>query len=178
MKKTLVMIAVAALVVTVSVGAYAHYENHGRRGGAWMQYGAQDPQMGSQQQDGMYGPRGHKMYGQRGGMMDGPGYKENVTPENYPCGGRYGWNAARPGWKAQNQQQETVPQIVSEEQAKTAAEEYVQKYLSGYTVDSIEKDSWRPLYFVTIKGANDVEQQMVIHGFSGQVMHVFPKTAE
>lgn len=179
MKKTLVMIAIAALVVTVSVGAYAHYENYGRRGGGWMQYGGQNPQM-TPQQGGMYGRRGgHKMYNQRGGMMAvarggmmyGPGYKGNVTPENCPCGGGYGWNA-------QNQQPGSVPQVVTEEQAKTAAEDYVQKYLSGYTVESIEKDSWRPLYFATLKGADGVEQQMVIHGFSGQVMHVFPKTAE
>jgi len=170
------MIAVAALVVTVSVGAYAHYENYSRRGG-WMQYGAQNPQM-EPQQGGMYSSRGHKMYGHWGGMMYGPGYKGNVTPENCPCGGGYGWNAVRSGWNAQNQQQRTVPQIVTEEQAKTAAEEYIQKYLSSYTVENIEKDSWRPLYFVTIKDANEVEQQMVIHGFNGQVMHVFPKTTE
>ncbi|GAK56716.1 hypothetical protein U27_03679 [Candidatus Vecturithrix granuli] len=178
MKKTLVMIAVIVLVVTVSVGAYAHYENSGRRGG-WMRYGAQNPQM-TPQQGSMYGPRGGMMHGQRGsmmtgphgGMMAGPGYQGNVTPENCPCGRGYGWNT----WK--NQQATTAPQMVTEEQAKAAAEEYVQKYLSGYTVATIEKDAWRPLYLVTIKGANDVEQQMLIHGFGGQVMHVFPKTAE
>ena len=52
--------------------------------------------------------------------------------------------------------------------------EYVNKYLTGYTIDKVEKDNWRPLYFVTIKGANDVVQQLTIHGFSGQVMRVFP----
>lgn len=179
MKKTLVMIAVAALVVTISAGAYAQYENYGRRGG-WMRHGAQNPQMTPQQQGGMYGPRGgmmsnqrgSMMAGRRGGMMAGPGYQGNVTPENCPCGRGYGWNT----WK--NQQGATAPQIATEEQAKAAAEEYVQKYLSGYTVETIEKDAWRPLYIVTIKGANDVEQQMLIHGFSAQVMHVFPKTAE
>jgi len=180
MKKTFVMIAVAALVVTVSIGAYAQYENYGRRGGAWMRYGAQNPQMTPQQQGGMYGPhggmmanqRGSMMAGRRGGMMQIPGSQENVTPENCPCGRGYGWNT----WK--DQQAAAAPQMVTEEQAKAAAEEYVQKYLPGYTVDSIEKDAWRPFYLATIKGANDVEQQMLIHGFGGQVMRVFPKTAE
>lgn len=158
MKKTLVMIAVAALVLTVSVGAYAY------RGGRMQQTG---PQQGE-----MYGPHGRMMHGQRGGMMAGSGDKGSMTPENCPCGRGYGWHT----WK--NQPAANAPQMVTEEQAKTAAEEYVQKYLPGYTVDTIEKDAWRPLYFVTIKGANGVEQQMVIHGFGGQVMHVFPKTAE
>lgn len=180
MKKTLVMIVVAVLVVTVSVGAYAQYENYGRRGGG-MRHGAQNPQMTPQQQGGMYGPRGGMMAGQRGSMMAGPrggmmmygpGYQENMTPENCPCGRGYGWNT----WK--NQQAAAAPQMATEEQARTAAEEYIQKYLPGYTVDSLQKDAWRPLYVVTIKGANDVKQQMLIHGFGAQVMHVFPKTAE
>lgn len=193
MKKTIVMIAITALVVTVSVGAYAHYDNYTRRGGGWMPYNGQNPQMGPQQ-GGMYGRGGHRMYNQRGGMMYGQqgnrmagprggmmygsGYKGNMGPENCPYGGRYGWNTPRQGENIPNQQPGTAPEIITEEQAKTAAEEYVQKYLSGYTVESIEKDSWRPLYVVTIKGADNVEQQMIIHGFSGQVMHVFPKTAE
>lgn len=158
MKKTLVMIAVAAIVLTVSVGAYAY------RGGRMQQTG--------HQQGSMYGPRGGMMHGQRGDMMAAPEYKGGMTPENCPCGRGYDWNT----WK--NQSAAAAPQMVTEEQAKTAAEEYIQKYLPGYTVETIEKDAWRPLYLATIKGANDVEQQMVIHGFGGQVMRVFPKTVE
>jgi hypothetical protein len=61
-----------------------------------------------------------------------------------------------------------------EEQIKEAADAYISQYLTGYTIDTIEKDSWRPMYFVTVKGPNDAVQQMAIHGLSGQVMHVYP----
>jgi len=133
-----------------------------------------------------YGPRGG-MHGHRGGMHGrtwkqgrAPGSRWNVSPETCPYCGYGPWNAARPGWNAPAQSG-TAPQalqIITEEKAKEVAEAYVKQYLSGYTVDKIEKDSWRPLYFVTIKGANDAEQVLTIHGFAGQVMHVFPKTIE
>jgi len=62
--------------------------------------------------------------------------------------------------------------------AKEVAEAYVKQYLSSYTIDKIEKDNWRPLYVVTLKGENNAELQMLIHGFGGQVMHLLPKTIE
>ena len=68
--------------------------------------------------------------------------------------------------------------MITEDKAKEVAETYVKQYLSGYTIDKIEKDNWRPLYFVTSKGENNAEQVMTIQGFSGQVMHVFPTTTE
>ncbi|GAK56698.1 hypothetical protein U27_03661 [Candidatus Vecturithrix granuli] len=70
----------------------------------------------------------------------------------------------------------TAPQMIAEDKAKEAAETYISQYLPGYNIDKIEKDSWRPVYIVTIKGANNAEMQMFIHGFAGQVMYVFPKT--
>ena len=65
--------------------------------------------------------------------------------------------------------------MITEDKAKEVAQEYLNKYLSAYSIDKVEKDSWRPLYFVTIKGENDAAQTMVVHGFSGQVVNVFPQ---
>lgn len=68
----------------------------------------------------------------------------------------------------------TAAALITEEKAKEAAQTYLDKYLTGYTIEKVEKDSWRPMYVVTIKGANDVQQTIMIQGFSGQIMHVFP----
>ena len=70
----------------------------------------------------------------------------------------------------------TTPELITEDNAKEAAQAYLDKYLSGYTIEKVEKGAWRPMYFVTIKGANDAKQIMAIQGFSGQVMHVSPVT--
>jgi hypothetical protein len=165
MKKLTVITIAVVFVGVMSVGAFAYH------GGG---YGR------------MHGGRGRMMYGDQGGMMyGGPGQMQgrgmakrwNATPETCPCGG-YGYgNATRPGWKRPGQQG-TSFQMIAEDTVKEAAETYLQTYLSGYTIDKIEKDEWRPLYVVTIKGENEALQQMLIHGFSGQVMHVFPKPAE
>ncbi len=82
------------------------------------------------------------------------------------------------GWSRWNTTEQTAaaPQMIAEDKAKEAAETYINQYLPGYAIDKIEKDSWRPVYIATIKGANNAEMQMFIHGFAGQVMHVFPKT--
>jgi len=167
MKKLTVITIVVVLVGVMSVGVFAHGGGYGRGGM-------------------MHGGRGRMMYGDQGGMMYGaPGRMQgrgmtnrwNAAPETCPCGG-YGYgNATRPGWKSPGQQG-TSFQMISEDRVKEAAEAYLQKYLPGYTIDKIEKDDWRPMYFVTIKGENETLQQMLIHGFSGEVMHVFPKTAE
>lgn len=152
--KKLGMITLVVVVVSVmSVGAFAYYRGN----------------QGQWQQPGM-GGRGMMMQPGMGGrgMMG-----QNMAP-NCPCatdgnqqapmmrGGRGQWNAP------------TATEAITEEKAKAAAEEYLAKYLTGYTIEKIEKDQWRPMYFVTIKGANDVKQMMAIHGYSGQVVHVFP----
>lgn len=119
--------------------------------------------------EGNYNTRGGwRMHDPQGSMMYGRGFRSrwNTTPDTCPCGAHvFGWNA--PG--------EGTLQMIDEAKAKEVAEEYVKKYLPSYTVDTVEKDNWRPMYFVTIKGEYDVEQLLTIHGFSGQVMHVFPK---
>lgn len=111
----------------------------------------------------MYGHRGmrgahHGMMwqGKQGNMMRGARDQQNC-----PCLG----NANG-----------TTAQLITEDKAKEAAQTYIDKYLSGYTIEKVEKDAWRPMYIVSIKGANDAQQQMMIQGFSGQVMHVFPVT--
>ncbi|MCP4402471.1 MAG: hypothetical protein GY801_34830, partial [bacterium] len=68
-----------------------------------------------------------------------------------------------------------VPEMLSEDTVKETALEYLGKYLSGYSIDTVEKDAWRPLYVVTVKGENGAVQKMIVHGFSGQVMHVSPE---
>ena len=171
MKKSLIVITVVALVAVASIGADA--------------YGGRGQGRGGYQQGGMYG--------QQGGMHGRQGGRWNVSSGICPCGnygnantarpggnmsGRQGnWNANRPGWNAPGQQG-TVPEIISEEKAKEVADEYLKTYLSGYSIEKVEKDSWRPLYIVSLKGENDAEMQMLIHGFAGQVMHVYPKPAE
>jgi hypothetical protein len=82
------------------------------------------------------------------------------------------------GWSRWNTagQPAAAPEMITEEKAKEAAEAYISQYLPGYAIDIIEKDSWRPVYIATITGENNAEMVMVIHGFGGQVMHVFPKT--
>ncbi len=167
MKKSIVIIAIAALVITVSVGAYAHYEGSGYRG------------------RGMRGSQRGMMSGSRSGM-DGPGWMHGTDSaggrgrgSGY-CGyyGEYGnRNMVRPQWNAPGQPQ-AAPQMITEDKVKEIAETYISQYLPGYTVDNIAKDSWRPMYFVTIKGENNAEMQMLVHGFGGQVMHVVPTPVE
>ena len=165
MKKTLVMIAVVALVASLGMSAYAYYGHYGRGWGM---------------QGGMYGQQGGMMYGPRGGMRGGWGRSQgreagwNSNISTCPCGA-YG-SQAGPGWNGPANPQ-SAPEMISEDKVKEVAQEYVTKYLTGYAIDKIEKDSWRPLYFVTLKGEN-AEQIMTVHGFFGQVMHVFPKVAE
>lgn len=177
MKKVVVITIAVVVVGMLSVGAYAHYQDYqnNRRGG-WMM---------SNNQTGMYGPQG-KMDGPRGRMMmsggrgqmqnRGPQGKWNTNTATYPRG-QYD-NTAQPGWRRNAPNTDQTAQMINEEKAKEVAQAYLDKYLSGYTIDKIEKDSWRPMFFVTLKGENDALQQMTIHGFSGQVMHVFPQTAE
>jgi hypothetical protein len=178
MKKTLMILAVGALVVTVGIAAYAQYGDYYRGRGM---YGPRGGGMMYGPQGGGYGPKGGMMYGNgpgwgmgRGGGMHGRGRGgrwNNSGDVTCPCGGGYGrWNGP-----AQQQQQGTLPEMLSEEKIKETAQEYLGKYLSGYSIDKIEKDEWRPLYFVTVKAENDAVQKMIVHGFSGQIMHVYPK---
>jgi hypothetical protein len=162
MKKAIVMFAVIALIVTISVGAYAHYRAYDHRG--WKIYGPQ----GSYQSG---------RYGHRGGMHNSGMIRGRFNQFPRYCDG-YGPGQSR--WSQGNApaQQGTVAQMITEEKAKEIAEAHVKQYFPGYTINTIEKDSWRPLYFVTIQGENTAELQVVIHGFGGQVIHVFPKTAE
>ncbi len=150
MKKTMIIIAVVTFATVVGVGAYAHYEGYNR---GWGMRGYQ------QNQQGMYGGRGGMMRGRRGG-------KWNSAQTACPCGAYGPWAPAQSG---------TAAQMISEEKAKEVAQEYLAKYLSGYTIDKVEKDNWRPMYFVTITGENNAVQLMIIHGFGGQVMHVYPQ---
>ena len=73
---------------------------------------------------------------------------------------------------------DATAELITADKAKEVAQAYLDKYLTGYTIEKIEKDSWRPMYLAAIKSANGAEQVMWIHGFSAQVMHVFPKTTE
>jgi hypothetical protein len=158
MKKTVIMIAIAALVVTVGVAAYAHYEDSNRGWGM----------RGNQQR--MYGRRGSMMSGPGQMCGRGPGNRWNASPQaTCPCGARGNVNDPT--------QQSRLTQMITEDKAKEVAQEYLNKYLSAYSIDTIEKDSWRPLYFVTIKGENGATQMMVVHGFSGQVVNVLPQSA-
>jgi len=72
----------------------------------------------------------------------------------------------------------TAVQLVSVEQAKEAAEAYVQKNLPGYTIETVVKDEQRPMYVATVKNNDGAVMLLWIHGANGQVMHAFPKTAE
>lgn len=159
MKKLVVITLVVGLIGALSLGAYAYHGSQGKMG-----------------RDGMMkGQRGGMMAGPCGGMMAGQGRMHEFCP----LAGDNAQNTICPRLNAQGQPGAApqAAQVIPEDKAKQAAEEYVAKYLPGYTVDKIEKDNWRPMYFATVKGPNDVVQQMLIHGFSGQVMHVFPKTA-
>ena len=73
---------------------------------------------------------------------------------------------------------DATAELITADKAKEVAQAYLDKYLTGYTIEKIEKDNWRPMYFAAIKSANGAEQVMRIHGFSAQVMRVFPKTTE
>lgn len=153
MKKSIIVVLAVGIIAAVSVGAYAHGRQGSYGRGGYMHEGYGGPMMGW-----MHGPG--SMMGRWGTSGGYGGY----------CGGWSGWNAPS--------QSETVPQAITEDKAKEVAEAYITKYLPGYTIETITKDTWRPLYVVTLKGANEAELQMLIHGFGGQVMHVFPKTAE
>lgn len=151
MKKLLFVLAVVAVAATMTVGAYAYHGQGMRDGRGNMMSGMHD---------------GMNMRGGMHGMMGG----QQQSPCGNVCPYQTGTNVAgQPG---------IAPQMIAEDKAKAAAEEYLAKYLTGYAVEKIEKDSWRPLYIVTIKGANDVKQQMMIHGISGLIMHVSPVTVQ
>ena len=73
----------------------------------------------------------------------------------------------------------TAVQMIEEAKAQEAAEAFVAKYLSGYTIDKIEKDEAHAAYLVTVKGANGAELQVVVNGVNGQVTYiVVPAPAE
>lgn len=154
MKKSIIFVLAVGIIAAVSIGAYAH--------GGWGSYGRRSysgPMMGWS-----HGP---------GPMMGGWGARGGY---GY-CGGYGHWQG---GWSGENtpDQSGTTPQVITENKVKEIAEAYITKYLPGYTIEKIEKDEWRPMYLVMLKGENDAELQMLVHGFGGQVMHVFPKTAE
>jgi hypothetical protein len=85
-------------------------------------------------------------------------------------GPRGGWNA--PG------QSGTTQDALTEDQLKESVQAYVDQYLPGYTIETIEQDQWRPMHYATLKGENGAELQLSVHSFSGQVMHVFSVPAE
>ena len=73
----------------------------------------------------------------------------------------------------------TAVQMIEEAKAQEAAEAFVTKYLSGYTIDKIEKDETHAVYLVTVKGGNGAELQVVVSGVNGQVTYiVVPTPAE
>lgn len=191
MKKFTVITLTVVLVGAVSIGALAY------RGG--MHHNTPQNQM--------YGQRGGMMYNTPQNQAYGPGgmmYNNQQMPYGGRDGMRGGYNnqqapmyGGRGGMRGQQFKNGTAPycpyynstltqsgqapqalQMITEEKVTEVAGEFVAKNFPEYTVSSIEKDDWRPLYFVTIKGANDAEQIMTIHGFSGQVMNIFPKTVE
>ncbi len=187
MKKLLVGVLAVALVVTIGIEVYAWRGGHGRGnhgGPGWMHGGGGYGGPGWMMQGGGYGPGWMKQGGNYGGpgwMHGGPGWNNRaVSPD-----GNTGWVC--PGWSQRNSGQVqpgtpgtpgTAWEMISEEKAKEVAGAFVQQSLPGYTVESITKDQWRPLYFATAKGENDAVLNLVIHGFSGQVMNVFPQVAE
>jgi hypothetical protein len=70
-------------------------------------------------------------------------------------------------------------QMIEEAKAQEAAEAFVTKYLSGYTIDKIEKDDAHAAYLVTVKGGSGAELQVVVNGVNGQVTYiVVPTPAE
>jgi hypothetical protein len=155
MKKSLIIVLAVGLLAAVSIGAYAHGGGRGKYGRGL--YGG--PMMG-------WGRGPGSMMGGRG-FRGGYGYCDGYGPTQR---GWSGWNA--PG------QTDPAPQLITETQAKERAQAYITQYLLGYTIEKVEKDEWRPMYVVTLKGDNGAEQQMWIRGVDGQVMHVIPKPAE
>jgi len=182
MKKFVVITLAVVLVGAVSIGALAY------RGGMYntpqnQTYGPRGGMMYNNQQTPMYGGRGGMynnqqmpMYGGRGGMR---GYGQRFNNSAPPCGGICPYyDGTAPNAQVQPGQTPWASQMITEEKATEVANEFVAKYFPEYTVKSVEKDDWRPLYFVTIQGANNAEQVMTVHGFTGQVMNIFPKTVD
>ena len=159
MKKSIIITVAVGLIAVASIGAYAHGGWGGYYG--WGNYGG--PMMG-------------RMYGS-GPMMGG--WSHRGGGYGY-CGGYSKWNTVAPGWNAPGQPGTAfqAPQMITEAKVKEIAESYAKQYLPGYTIDKVEKDAWRPLYFVTVKGENNATLKLVVHGFVGQVMNIFPELAE
>ena len=114
-----------------------------------------------------WGGYGGHMMGGWGAQGGGYGYCRG-----YGAGQRGGW-----GWNAPGESG-TVPQALTEEQLKASVQAYVDQYLPGYAIESIEQDQWRPMHSVTLKGENDAELQLFVNSFSGVVMHVFGTPVE
>ena len=124
---------------------------------------------------------GHMMGGWNSGPMMGGGYGGHMrgswgmqSGQAY-CGG-YG-PGPRGGWNAPGQS-ESYPQAMTEEQIKASVQAYVDQYLPGYAIETIEQDQRRPMHYATLKGENGAELQLFVNSFSGQVMHVFGVPAE
>jgi len=196
MKKFVIITLVVGLAGAASIGALAYRggmsdntpqnQMYGQRGG--MMNNATQNQtygpgmMNNAPQNQMYGPRGgmkynnrQMPYGGRGGMRGGRGRGQQFNNDTAPWSGNCPYYNGAQGRAGQAPQ---ASQMITEDKASEAANEFVAKYFPEYTVKSIEKDTWRPLYFATIQNADGAEQIMTVHGFSGQVMNIFPKAVE
>ncbi len=164
MKKVAFVVVAVGIIAAVGIGAYAHgggreWNNVGR-GGHMMGDWNSGHMMG-----GGYGP-GHMM----GDWDDDDG--------QWHCGG-YGPGAMMGGWNRNAPgQSETAPQALTEDQVKESVQTYVDQYLPGYTIETLEQDQWRPMYYAKLKGENDAELQLFVNSFNGQVMHVFAVPTE
>ena len=107
-------------------------------------------------------------YAHRGEISGQPGQRFEMGQKQQFQEGRVGYGRSQ--WNFQRQS-EISPQLVTEENAREIAEAYIKENLSGYTVDTIEKDNWRPLYFITLKAEDEKTAQIVVHGLAGQVVH-------
>ena len=100
MKKSLIILVVAALIVTASVGAYAYYgprgTMYGPRGGmhgsGWMQGRGPGSRWGGPGYMGGYGHRGGSGYMNGYGHQGGPGYMDGYGHR----GGYNHWNTKQP----------------------------------------------------------------------------------
>lgn len=171
MKQFIVGVVVIALVMTAGFEVYAgkgaSKKGNSDRQGRMFQGGGYGP--GAMMRDGVYGP---------GAMMQGGTYGPGWMHREAVAGENTGWICPMLSGQVQPGTPGAALEMITEEKAQEVVDAFVQKSLPGYTVESVKKDDWRPMYFATVKGENDSALTLVVHGFSGQVMSVFPQVSE
>jgi hypothetical protein len=110
--------------------------------------------------------------GTRGSFGRGAHGSNEAQHGAYGHGGKCGGHG-RHGDEAHHTAPQPGQEPIPEDKAKEAAETFIAKYLSGYSIETIEQEEQCPCYLVTVKQASGVTLQVMIDAYSGEAHHLF-----